>query len=461
MISRTIPIGYAMAPLRATALCLLVSIVVHAAGTASAAPARAAKSPSVRKLVGRDPLELELGRLLPAGRGIVTGHVEGGSPDAYMPTGKPENFPNAQFIARSGASKPAKHARSTASKLYGRHGLALGVTDVHCFSAAHWMRAGCLGMGTTKLPTAGPIRLFNHSWIAKAKLDNAPSVLRRVDYLIDSENVIMVVGVDNHTNRPLPPLLSGAYNVIAVGHWAGRSSGGYTQVEMPGRCKPDLVAPGGTVSGSTPVVAGVVACLLEVADQMCPAARRAESIKAVLLAGADKPPGWTRQPGKPLAEHYGAGRVRLDRSYHILKLGPVEPGQVTSRYGWGFRSVELGTSQTWRFDCPAELGRASIILTWHRRIDGQVVQDPVSGEACWIAQPRLADFDMSLVRVDDAGVRQTVATSAGQLDNVEHIYLERTLPGRYELEVSRRDMLHEAWDFAIAWRIDENRADSP
>ena len=445
-----------MSPMTVTALCLLVLIVVGAAGTASAAPAKDVKSPSVRELVGRDRLKSELGHLLPTGRGIVTGHVEGGPPDAYMPTGKPEAFPNAQFISRSGPSRPAEHARGTASKIYGRHGLAPGVTDVHCFSAADWMRSGCLGMGTTRLPSAGPVRLFNHSWIAKAKLGNAPAVLRRVDYLIDSQNVIMVVGVRNSPNDPPPALLSGAYNVIAVGHWSGRSSGGYTQVEMPGRCKPDLVAPGGTVSGSTPVVTGVVACLLEVADQMCPAARRPETIKAVLLAGADKPPGWTRQPGKPLAQHYGAGRVRLDRSYHILKLGPVEPGLVNSRYGWGFRSVEPGASQTWRFDCPAELGQASIVLTWHRRIDGQIVQDPVSGEACWIAQPRLADFDMSLVRVDDDGVCQTVASSAGRLDNVEHIYLARTLPGRYRLEVTRRDMLEEAWDCAIAWRIDKN-----
>jgi len=433
---------------------LVAGGVIGSADALADQPKPKVKQPSGRERVGLNRLRAELGRLVPTGRGIVTGHVEGGPPNGYMPFGEPGQFPKAMFIPRSGPSRASGHARWTAANMYGRVGMSPGVTDVHCFSATHWMRSGCLNVGTTASPSAGPVRLFNHSWISKATRATAPSVLRRVDFLVDSENAIVVAGVGNKADQGLPPLLSCAYNAIAVGQWSGESSGGYTRVEEPGRCKPDLVAPGGNVSDCTPMVAGIVACLLEVADTMGSDAGRAQVIKAVLMAGAEKPPGWAPEPGKPLARHYGAGRVRIDRSYHILKLGPVAPGRIGSRYGWSFRIAEPDTTTSWRFDCPAEMGPASIILTWHRRIAGQVIQDPVSGKSQWLSTPRLADLDLKLIRIDDDGVEQVMAASDGRIDNVEHIYLKKTPAGRYRLEVRRRDMLAEAWDFAVAWRID-------
>ena len=446
--------------LLASALCWLVAAGLDGSAGALADQKKAArpKAPPLAEAVGLKRLRRELRGLMPTGRGIVTGHVAGGPADKYMPAISPRRGRSRRYVAKSGPSKDSGHARSTASMVYGRGGLASGVTEVHCFSASHWMGAGCLRAGTTGFPSAGAVRVFNHSWIARPKLETAPLVLRRLDYMIDSQDVVVVVGVDNNRDRPPPPFLSGAYNTISVGNWFGRSSGGYTLVEEPGRCKPDLVAPGGTVSSSTPVVTGAVTCLLEVADRMRAEARRAEVVKAVLMAGAEKPPDWARAPGKPLAEHYGAGRLRIDRSYHILRRGPVEPGPVASRYGWSFRTVGFGDKAVWQFDCPAPLGEASVILTWHRRIYGRTERDPFTGEDRHVVGPRMANFDLALVRVDDDGQVETVAVSDGQVDNVEHVYIKQMPAGRYKLEVSRRDMLNEAWDFAVAWRLEEPKA---
>ena len=105
-----------------------------------------------------------------------------------------------------------------------------------------------------------PARLYTHSWIAPATA-GYEDILRRIDYLADVRGVVMVVGVNNGAGNPVPPLLASAYNTISVGQWDGHSSGGYTTVEGAGRCKPEIVAPGGLTSFATPVVAAVVARL--------------------------------------------------------------------------------------------------------------------------------------------------------------------------------------------------------
>ena len=440
-------------------MCLVALGGAHRPVEAAAKPRGAPRKPRrAAALVGLERITAELGRATPTGRGIVTGHVEAGRHDAYMPNADHRRTAGVRFIPRSGASKISAHADSTAGHIYGERGLANGVTQVHCFAVKDWLAAGCLGTGTTRPPAAGLVRVFNHSWVGvKGRTEFAEAALRRVDYLVDTYDAIVVAGVNNSPYSSIPPLLASAYNAIAIGQWDGHSSGGYTRIEQPDRCKPDLVAPGGRVSSAAPVVTALVARLLEVADQMGGNACRAEVIKAVLMAGADKPPEWAREEGKPLARHYGAGRVRFDRSYYLLRRGPLPPGFANTRYGWSFHSAATGTTSTWRMDSPAACGEVSIILTWHRRIDGRVVRDPESGRTGWDDRPRLADFDLALVRLDDDGAAHTAAASRSRIDNVEHIYLTELPAGRYRLEVSRRDELAEAWDFALAWRFERPR----
>jgi hypothetical protein len=429
------------------------------ADNVASAPAKPDKppEPSTAELLGIDRVQRRLGTATPTGRGIVVGLVESHSDGGYVPRVQADRFGDVQFAFAVKPAEVSGHATATATVLFGPRGLAPGVQQVVCYPSAHWMGNVFLRPGDGGPPRPGRIRVFTHSWIANSEDPAALATLRRVDYLVDEHDVLVVAGVNNNRTSPMPALLGSAYNVIAVGHWSGNSSGGYTRVETAGRCKPDVVGPGGLTSFSTPAVAAVAARLLEFADTQGPdsPARRAEVIKAILMAGADKPQGWKPAPGKPLDEHLGAGRVRFDRSLEMLEAGQPSGGQITRRCGWQFASLRPGEKAALEFDSPGGLGELSVMLVWHRRIEGRLAQDLATRRMHWLDTPRLANFDLLLHATDDAGATQQVARSAGTIDNVEHLW-QRDLPaGRYRIEVVRQpDEIDEAWDYALAWRME-------
>jgi hypothetical protein len=419
-------------------------------------PATQPAPPSPYDVVGLTALRGRLGRDTPRGEGVVAGHVEGGLPD-YMPNVGDARFRGVRLIPGSGRGAFNAHTDATAGIAYGPNGWAPGIERVTFFTARHWMTDGCLKAGTPLPPSAGDIRLFNHSWIASG---NSAEMLRRVDYLIDRDDVIMVVGVNNNAESAVPDLLASSYNAIAVGSGTLNSSGGFTKVEVEGRCKPELIAPMGLTSFATPGVTALAARLLETADRMkakgeTSDAGKPEVIKAVLLAGAEKTGGWKQLPGKTLDEHAGAGMVRIDRSYDILAAGPSAPGMVGGRYGWAFRELSPGGGDDFTFETPRPLGPASLVLVWNRRIEGGQVNDLLTGRAKWNNQVRLADFDLRLFHTDDAGKETELAASTSAIDNVEHVYRTGLPRGRYRIEVGRKDELAEGYDYALAWRIEK------
>lgn len=388
------------------------------------------------------------------GRGVTVGHVEGSAGD-YLPNTRDSAFADVRLTPRSGMSKVNSHTVSTARLIYGPSGLAPGIDDVRFYTTAHWMGPAVLRTGTSGPPNPDGRRLFTHSWIGPSGA-YANNVLRRVDYLVDVHDIQVVVGVNNGASSPVPALLASSYNSIAVGKANGDSSGGYTRHEGAGRCKPDIVAGRSTTSQATPVVAAAVARLLEAADHVADSevARQSEVIKAVLLAGAAKPDGWRCESGRPLDEHLGAGVVRFSYSYAILGAGRVAPGPVGNAYGWDFRQSPPDGDRVYGIELAGPTGELSVVLTWHRRVDGRTAQDLVTGDPKWLDVPRLADLNLRLVRRNDLGQAQMVAASESGVDNVEHIYLSKLEAGSYELQVTRRDKLDEAWDYAIAWRIE-------
>lgn len=444
--------------------------------------------PSLFHLLGIDTARARLGKAIPTGQGITVGHVEYG-PGQYMPDISSPNFHGVTFVERSGASRVSGHANDTARVIYGLTGLARGVDVVHGYDSRDWMRS-YLNAGSPDPPVGGPIRLLTHSWISDAR--NAADVLRRVDWQIDTFDTVMCVGVNNGRQTPVPYLLGTAYNVIAVGTAdTGGSSGGYTRLEVAGRCKPDIVGPRGLTSFTTPAVAACAARLLQAADEMTDEshlAGKAQVIKAVLLAGAVKPDGWQPAPGKPLDEHLGAGIVNFNNSLLILQAGPpsgsasapgIAPGSIPgetasepgnhdvtgesdsdpvrlpNRMGWDFRAIGPEQSHAYTFGLQAPMGEASIILTWHRRITGRPTDNTSPSRSIWYGLPRLADLDLHLYHTDENGEERELAVSQSKLDNVEHIYLTHLDPGRYRLEVTRPESVHEEpWDYALAWRVE-------
>lgn len=415
----------------------------------------------LRESIGVLRLKQQAGSATPTGRGIPAGHVEGQWGD-YLPNAGDPALRGVSFVPRSGPSVGNVHTTFTAKVIYGRNGLAPGIDEVYCYAANHWLGAGGLRTGSSQPPDADGRRLFSHSWIGESDGSTADA-LRRVDYLVDREDVLIVAGVDNGAHSRVPALLASAYNAIAVGVADGTSSGGYARVEGAGRCKPEIVAPTSTTSGATPVVAAMVARLLEAADRRgdVPGAQRAEVIKAVLLAGAVKPQGWAPEPGKPLDEHLGAGIVRVDRSYKILMAGPSEPDAAAGVRGWSFDSLKPGGRRTYDLELATAVDDLSLVLVWHRRIDGRRATHLLTGNPIWLNTPQLANLDLRLTRVDidamDRGLAEGAVApelrleSSSTIDNVEHVFAQHLPAGRYQIEVNRRDGLDEEWDYAVAW----------
>ncbi|MEM8739267.1 MAG: S8 family serine peptidase [Planctomycetota bacterium] len=429
---------------------------------------------TLRERIGYDRALARLGASMPTGAGVVFGHVEGQA-GAYRPdlTGRP--YESVAFTLRSGPSEPSSHATQTAQVIYGQTGLAPGVEVVHVMTAGDYLGAQGLRadtheppMGADEEPTAFQPRVYTHSWIGDPPEGQAARVLRRVDYQVDTRDVLVVAGVNNGAETPVPSLLGSAYNAIAVGAVSGASSGGGTRVEGAGRSKPDVVAANGLTSFATPVVAACAALVLEQGDRLVAAghaeANRSEVVKAALMGAAVKPTGWTAAAGRSLDDHLGAGEINLDRALRIMARGPAEAGEtIKTLYGWAYPTVERGGVAGFDLRLPVDTGPVTFTAVWHRRIDGRTavvrVSDTGERRAFWIDAPRLADVDLRIVSVDQEaeGGETVVAQSVSQVDNVEHVTLDSLAKGAYRVELWRdpeRDRLEEGWEVALTWTIE-------
>lgn len=441
--------------------CLGASVCPIAAQPAEDAPAHAhareeRRPPTLRDQVGITAAERLFGGKTPIGRDVKLAHVEG-SDGEYAP--RPDGSMRAvAFVLKSGPSKTSGHAVTTAAKIYGSNGIAPGVKLVNVYSVPSWLGDHYLHVGQPQQPEDEHIDVSTHSWIAP---DHAAAVfvLRRVDWVAEAREEVIVAGVNNGRGD-VPALLGSGYNVIAVGSTNNNSSVGPTKHAGEGRSKPDLIAPGGLTSYTTPVVAGLAARLVEAA-QTWPEeadrepARRSETIRALLMAGATKPEGWARHDARPFDDAMGAGVPHLAHSLLMLKGGRPDDGKLTSRFGWDSLSLRPGESAVYTFDVSDAVDEASFILTWNRRIAGETLTIHDTGQEAWNDLPRMADFDLQLFRVTGEGDQAEEAqASTSRLDNVEHIFMKPLEPGSYRLEVTRREDGHdESWEASLAWRL--------
>lgn len=445
---------------------------------------------------------------LPTGNGIVVAQVEGTLGNYLAKLAQPKQFRNVMILPRSGPSESSGHAVSVLTTFVGNIGVAPGVSRVHAFAVSSFLGDMVLGGGTPNNPEKPEARVFNHSWISD-RPEGASDLLRRLDYQIDEYDTIHVAGVNNGKKSSVPVMLGSAHNVIAVGTAknGGASSGGYTQFEVPGRVKPDLVGPRNLTSYASPMVAGVVARLLEAAERLPmdggaestgaaqaegndpesdeveaadsnsnkALAQRSETIKAMLMAGATKIAGWQPEPGRSLDEHLGAGVVNFDQSLRILVNGPLRnedlqptrDGQspaITSTHGWSFNAIPSPSFVGYPFRIDETMIEASFVLTFNRRIDPKLLTDLRTNESQWLGVPRMANFDLELLRIlptgaDDSHSFERVAYSASPIDNVEHLYLPTLPAGEYLLRVVRHAVSGDQerlvpWDYAVAWRME-------
>jgi hypothetical protein len=359
--------------------------------------------------------------------------------------------------------------------------IAPAVNTIYLYEAGSWAQGAYLrtnqGAGTPPLPTPGGLKVFNHSWggsFGNSIVDN--DALRRADYAIRRDSLVMIAGVNNSGANP--PLMSANFNGISVGLTSGTHAFGPVApaYDGAGRTKPEIVAPAQLTSFAAPLVDAVAELLISTARNAQwggglvnnPNAQRSEVVKAVILAGANHRAFWSNNPATtgatrgvtatPLDPVYGVDVVNVNRS-HLILTGGEQDGTTTiptsrniSHRGWDLAAIGPGTSRYYRYQVPATANEVSILATWHRVVPNG------------FASYTLADVNLTLWRLDNNGQLVTLVGNSGvpffsagnvvsqsAVDNVEHLYIKNLQPAHYVLEVSRIDGLAGNWDVAVAW----------
>lgn len=335
----------------------------------------------------------------------------------------------------------SSHADAVASFFYGAFsGVSPGVAQVMNYEANYFINQVIASRQSV------PVRIVNQSFAYTAlPVTLQQSVDSAYDDVAAQQNVLFVSGAGNSGTISVPGT---AYNSIAVGAYGGASAVGPTVDN--GRSKPDLTAPGVLTSFSTPLVAGAAAVLLQAATREAGGAGTAtmasdiRTLKALLLNGAVKPADWTHSASAPLDTRYGAGILNLLNSWHQLTAGRVawiESGQVThdgehppgsaagnvpSLTGWDLNSLASTVNKDgvnhYYFSASAAGGAPltfTATLTWNRQAN----------------QNSIDDLDLFLVNTLDHSL---LGASTSRVDNVEHLFVLRLAPGRYDLQVLKR-----------------------
>ncbi|MDE3068078.1 MAG: S8 family serine peptidase [Verrucomicrobiota bacterium] len=316
--------------------------------------------------------------------------------------------------------------------------------------------------------------VVNQSFIFNGSTTNDQQTIDSAyDNYADLFNTLFVSGVGNG-GAVNPPAT--CYNGIGVAAYGGSSSVGPTPDN--GRAKPDLTAPAGATSFSTPLVAGAAALLIQAGlrgdgGSDTNAAADIRTVKALLLNGAVKPADWTNTAPSPLDARYGAGILNAFNSYEQLAGGehgftvsesvpsggphppPGATGSVGASSGWDFNTISSSSGgllnsasdgvNDYYFDVtngPNQPGfTATVTLVWERP-QSQSLATP-SG---------INNLDLFLY---DAATGNLVAASTSLVDNVQYLWAPQLPSGRYDLQVLKTatNAVSNTETYALAWEF--------
>ena len=275
--------------------------------------------------------------------------------------------------------------------------------------------------------TATQARVFNQSFIYGTS--GADQVYDNYVALNPSKIIVSAVGNGGGISAP-----ASSYNVIAVAAYGGSSSVGPA---ADGRSKPDITAPGGATSFSTPVVSGVATVLVQAGLRgdggagTQTNATDSRTVKALLLNGAVKPADWTHSATQPLDSRYGAGIVNAYNSYKTLSAGQrtftlrnSSQTPLTSQYGsvmvtegWDFNTLSSNQVAHYVFDLTSG---APFTL---------------AATLSWLKGNAEADISHLQLFLYDTLTNQLIDSSVSSIDNVQQIYKSELGVGRYDLQV--------------------------
>lgn len=444
-------------------------------------------------------LKSRLGAATPTGAGGSISLVEvqnpSGSAGSYLadvsqpefnsttdPTGSGITFTDGSFVAHTGFNS---HATWVVGQYYfgNTQSMAPGANNVTNFEANQWLSSVLLSNGNAP-PTPQTFRVQNHSWIGTGTGASERSILRRADYIIETNDMTMVVGANNNSNPAVllaqPTLLVYAYNTIVAGRSDGAHSRGQTNSAVggstygSGRYRPDIVTPSSVTSTSTARISSAAALLHEGVAGTDGA--RSEVIKAMLMAGATKSEfanwtdpttglvnSWNRTQTRPLDDVFGAGELNIYNSYLIERGGKQsasasQPTSTVGSYGWDYKAKEdVANDLYYNFQIADGSTAAdfSILLAWNAKIT-DTNDDP---NVFTPTEPVVQNLDLQLYNSTASFMGSLLDQSISTVDNVEHIYLNSLGPGTYTLKVSGA----ANWDYGLAWRMttafDEPNAD--
>ncbi|MGB7768288.1 MAG: S8 family serine peptidase [Verrucomicrobiia bacterium] len=416
------------------------------------------------------------------GTGIRVAQSEAGAPDFEVnPANSWVQQPAGLFtyISSNGTASyfpnslgsDSGHADEVASNFYGMPvGIATNVAHVDNFDANSFVQVEeFANRFSTSYVAVLPSSNIDDSVVNQSFIFTGASVA--VQQAIDS-------GYDNYAAQYHTLFVSGAgnsgpvsppatcYNGIGVGDYGGGSSYGPTPDN--GRAKPDITAPEGYSSFSTPEVSGAAALLMQAGlrgdgGSNTNAAADIRTVKALLLNGAIKPVDWTNLPPSPLDTNYGAGILNAFNSYEQLAGGqhgyivattvstnsPHPPtgasGTIDALNGWDF-NTNFSTSTSdginhYYFNVTNGLNQAAFTATatlvWNRQL----------------SQTNINNLDLFLY---DAVSSNLIAASTSVVDNVEHIWLPQLPQGRYDLQVLKHggsNTVSSNETYALAWEF--------
>lgn len=420
------------------------------------------------------------------GSGVRVAQVEAGQDTNNPPVfwevepsaaGQPTNL--FTYFSQDGSSssytnslgRKSDHADSVAQDFYGiSSGIATNVAHVDNFEANYFVNS-VVDPTPYLLSDIGDAVVNQSFTFGALSTNDQQTVDSAYDNYSDQFQTLFISAACNYSISHKVCAPGTAYNCVSVGAYHGDSSVGPTLDN--GRCKPDIVAPAGATSFSTPQVAGAAAILIQAGlrgdgggDTNSAADLR--TVKALLLNGAVKPADWTNSTSSPLDARYGAGVLNVFNSYEqlvagehnfisseMISVGGAHPpdgsaGNISNLNGWDFNSI---SSQAAFFLNPAEDGvshyyfdvtngspdasfTATITLVWNRQ------------------QNQSAINNLDLFLYDCAG-SNLVMCSASLVDNVEHIFLPKLAQGRYDLQIlkSAANSVSDSETYALAWEF--------
>jgi len=404
--------------------------------------------------IGYTALLNELGAGTPNGVGIKVTQAEASTGTSssesityyhYLPT--TSAYAGVIFSNPSNGAYPGAvsgHADMVGQLIYGDSSMGFGIDRVTNYEANNWINSGFLNsQSPSSAPKVENNDVQNHSWVGSS--DGAQVILSRLDFAIERDDFVSVVGVNNGANADRP-LLSAAYNVISVGITTGNHSSTPTAAVQ----RPHIVAPAGTTSEATAIVSSAATLLIQQARTAYgdgSPAERSETIKAIMLAGATKTEfqNWSRTNTMPLDSVYGAGELNVYNNYHIMEGGEqsasATPEALVAATGWDYGSITASQTVSYYFDLASD-SDISIALTWNAKYT-------VSGNDYNNLQLSLANLNLYFYLVGENNQLTLVQQSISGTENLEYIWTMGLAPGTYVIQVTSAS---GSTDYALAWQ---------